>query len=110
MSIKLNKDQVCKIIIGTGKVVVYGLSCLALFIPHVENSVTAAKRLTVEASYSGAIKAIMNSDMLGSYKKNVIDVLQNNRSEDYYKAVIEVINSNMLDSYKIETIKTITTK
>ena len=101
MSIKINKDQVGRIIIGTGKVIVYGLSCLALIIPNVENSVNAAKRLTVEASYSGAIKAIMNGNMLDSYKKKIIDVLLKNQSEEYYKSVIEVVNSDMLDSYKV---------
>ena len=108
MSINMNKEQVGKIILGTGKVVLYGLSCLALIIPHVENSVSAVKDLTVKADYSGAIKAIMNSNMLDSYKKNLVEVIQKNQNEDYYKSVIEVINSNMLDSYKLETINKIT--
>lgn len=108
MSIKLNKEQVGKIIVGTGKAIVCGLSCLALIVPHVENSVNAVKRLTVKADYSGAIKAIMNSDMLGSYKKDAVEAVQKDQNEDYYKSVIEVVNSNMLGSYKVETIKKIT--
>lgn len=108
MSIKLNKEQVGKIIAGTGKVIVCGLSCLALIAPHVENGVNAVKRLTVKADYSGAIKAIMNSDMLGSYKKDAVEAVQKDQNEDYYKSVIEVVNSNMLGSYKVETIKKIT--
>ena len=108
MSIKLNKEQVGKIIAGTGKAIVCGLSCLALIAPHVENSVSAVKRLVVKADYSGAIKAIMNSDMLGSYKKDAVEAVQKDRDEDYYKSVIEVVNSNMLGSYKVETIKKIT--
>ena len=107
MNIKMNKEQVGKIIVGTGKVVVYGLSCLALIAPHVENSIDAVKRLTAKADYSGAIKAIMNSDMLGSYKKDAVEAVQKDRDEDYYKSVIEVANSNMLGSYKVETIKKI---
>jgi hypothetical protein len=105
----MNKDQVGRIIIGTGKAILCGLSCLALIVPHVDNSVSAVKRLTVEASYSGAIKAIMESNMLDSYKKIAVDVLLKNQDEDYYKAVIEVVNSNMLDRYKVETIEKITT-
>lgn len=108
MSINLNKEQVGKIIVGTGKVIVCGLSCLALIVPHVENSVSAMKRLTVKADYSGAVKAIMNSDMLGSYKKDAVEAIQKGQNEDYYKSVIEVVNSNMLGSYKVETIKKIT--
>ena len=108
MSINISKEQVGKIILGTGKVILSGLSCLALIVPHVENSVNAVKGLTVKADYSGAIKAIMNSDMLDSYKKDAVEVIQNNQSEEYYKSVIEIINSNMLDSYKLDTIKKIT--
>lgn len=107
MAIKLTKEQVGKVVIGTGKVIICGLSCLALIAPHVENSISAVKRLTVKADYSGAIKAIMNSSMLGSYKKEAVEAVQNNRDEDYYKSVIEVVNSNMLGSYKVETIKKI---
>ena len=55
MSIKLSKEQVGKIVVGTGKAVVFGLSCLALVVPHVENSINAVKRLTAKADYSGAI-------------------------------------------------------
>ena len=105
MAIKLNKEQVGKIVMGTGKVIICGLSCLALIVPHVESGIGAVKRLTVKADYSGAIKAIMNSDMLGSYKKDAVEAVQKDRDESYYKSVIEVVNSNMLGSYKVETIK-----
>lgn len=107
MNINFDKEQVGKVIAGTGKVIICGLSCLALIAPHVENSINAVKRLKVEASYSGAIKAIMNSNMLGSYKQAAIDALQKDRDVDYYKSVIEVVNSSMLGSYKVETIKKI---
>lgn len=107
MSIKLSKDQVSRIAMGTGKVIICGLSCLALIAPHVESSVEAVKRLMTKADYSGAIKAIMNSDMLGSYKKDAVEAVQRDRDENYYKSVIEVANSNMLGSYKVETIKNI---
>jgi len=107
MSIKINKEQVGKIIVGTGKVIVCGLSCLALIAPHVENSIDAVKRLTAKADYSGAIKAIMNSSMLSSYKQEAVEAVQKDRDADYYKSIIEVVNSNMLGSYKVDTIKKI---
>ena len=107
MSIKLSKEQVGKIVVGTGKAVVFGLSCLALIIPHVENSINAVKRLTAKADYSGAIKAIMSSDMMSSYKQDAIEAVLKDKDEAYYESVIEVINSNMLSSYKIDTIKKI---
>ena len=107
MNIKISKEQAGKIIAGTGKVLVYGLSCLALIAPHVENSVSAVKRLTAKADYSEAIKAIINSNMMSSYKQDAIEAVQKDRDADYYKSVIEVVNSNMLGSYKVETIKKI---
>jgi len=108
MSIKMNKDQVGRIIIGTGKAILCGLSCLALIVPNVDNSINSVKSLRVKASYSEAIKAIMGSNMLDSYKKDTVEVVQKDQNEDYYKAVIEVVNSNMLDRYKVDTIKQIT--
>lgn len=107
MNVKLNKEQVGKIVMGTGKALVCGLSCLALIVPHVESSVAAVKRLTAKADYSGAVKVIMNSDMMSSYKRDAIDAMQKDRDEDYYKSIIEVVNSNMLGSYRVETIKKI---
>lgn len=107
MSIKFDKEQVGKIIVGTGKVVVLGLSCLALIIPNVENSINSAKRLTAKADYGGAIEAILNSDMLGSYQKEAIEAVLKNQDTSYYKAVIEIVNSNLLGSYKVETIRKI---
>ena len=107
MSIKMDKEQFGKIIAGTGKVVICGLSCLALIAPHVENGVNAVKRLTAKADYSGAIKAIINSSMLSSYKQDAIEAVKKDQDATYYKSVIEVVNSNMLGSYKVETIKKI---
>lgn len=107
MSIKISKEQVGKIIVGTGKAIICGLSCLALIAPHVESSIGAVKRLTAEADYSGAIKAIINSNMLSSYKQDAIEAVQKDRDAAYYKSVIEVVNSSMLGSYKVETIKKI---
>ena len=107
MSIKIDKEQIGKVIVGTGKVLVFGLSCLALIVPHVENSISAVKRMTAKADYGEAIRAIMNSDMLGSHQRDSVEAVQKNRDESYYKAVIEIANSDMLGSHKVETIKKI---
>lgn len=107
MSVKIDKEQVGKIIMGTGKVIICGLSSLALIAPHVEKGVGAMKRLMVKADYGGAVEAIMNSDMLGSYKRDAVEAVQKDKDAGYYKSVIEVVNSNMLGSYKVETIKKI---
>lgn len=59
------------------------------------------------ASYSKAVKAIVESNMLDSRKCEAIELLKRDGDDDYYKAVISVINSNMLDSRKVDTIRTI---
>lgn len=104
---KVNGKQIGKVIMGTGKVLICTLSSLALIAPHVENSVNAVKRLTLKPDYNGAVKAIMNSDMLGSYKKEAVEAVKKDKDTEYYKSVIEVVNSNMLGSYRVETIKKI---
>ena len=107
MSINFSKEQVGKVVIGTGKVILCGLSCLALIAPHVEDGINAVKRLTAKATYGGAVEAIMNSSMLSSYKQEAVEALQKDKDADYYKSIIEIVNSSMLSSYKVETIKKI---
>ena len=107
MNVKIDKEQVGKVIMGTGKVLIGGLSCLALIAPHVENGINAVKRLTVKANYSGAVATIMSSSMLSSYKQEAVEAVQKDRDADYYQSVIEIVNSSMLGSYKVETIKKI---
>ena len=55
--------------------------------------------------YGDAVDAIMNSDMLGSYKKEATTALIKHQSSSFYKAIINIVNSDMLGSYKVETIK-----
>lgn len=107
MNIKISRQQVGTIIGMTGKVVVCALSCIAMIAPHVKDCVEAGKQLTAKADYSGAIKAIMNSDMLSSYKKDAISIIQKDKDASYYKSIIEVVNSDMLGSYILDTIKLI---
>ena len=58
-------------------------------------------------SYSKAVKAIVESNMLDSRKSEAIESLKRDGDTDYYKAVISIVNSNMFDSRKVETIRTI---
>ena len=64
------------------------------------------KRKTREpANYGEAVKAIVNSDMLDSYKKEIMGMLSAYGRQEYYEAVIDIVNSDMLDSYKKEMIE-----
>lgn len=58
------------------------------------------------ANYSKAVEAIVESNMLDSYKRDVMEMLKRDGDSDYYKAVISIVNSDMLDSYKRDMIET----
>ena len=63
------------------------------------------RKADVIANYSGAVKAILNSDMLDSYKRDVMGMLKTDGNADYYETIISIANSDMLDSYKKEMIE-----
>ena len=67
----------------------------------------ARKHGNMTASYGEAVKAIVHSDMLDSYKRDVVGLLKTNGDVEYYESVISIVNSNMLDSYKKEMVKTL---
>lgn len=55
--------------------------------------------------YDDAVKVIINSNMLSSYKTEAIHVLKHDESPDYYRAVISTVNSDMMSSYKVDIIR-----
>lgn len=57
--------------------------------------------------YSDVFSAIMNSDMMSSYKKEAAAILPKDGDSELYKAVIHVLNSDMMSSSKLETIRSI---
>ena len=89
------------------KIVGYGL---ALVLPHAVVGYVSNKNDTVTADYGGAVKAIMNSDMLSSYKQEAIKALKTDGSIDYYKAVIHVVYSSAMSSYKVNMIQDLSSK
>lgn len=64
-----------------------------------------AFRYSGNVKYDDAVKVIMNSYMLNSYKTEAINVLKRDESPDYYRAVISTVNSDMMGSYKVDTIR-----
>ena len=64
-----------------------------------------AFRYCGDVDYNDAVKAIMNSDMISSYKTEAISVLKRDETSEYYKAVISTINSDMISSYKVNVIR-----
>ena len=60
--------------------------------------------------YYDAVNSIMESNMLDSYKREIVEMIKPDSNSDYYNSVISVLESNMLDSYKRDTIKTLSEK
>lgn len=91
------------------KIVGYGL---ALVLPHAIVGYVSSKNdtTTVTANYSGAVEAIMKSDMMSSYKQEAINALKTDGSIDYYKAVIHVVYSSAMSSYKVNMIRDLSSK
>ena len=64
-----------------------------------------AIRYCGNVGYDDAVKAITDSNMMGSHKIEAIAMLEHERASDYYRAVISTVNSNMMGSHKIEAIR-----
>lgn len=65
----------------------------------------SAVRYSGNVGYDDAVKVIMNSNMLSSYKTEAISALDKDGTSDYYRAVISTVNSDMMSSYKVDAIR-----
>ena len=65
---------------------------------------------TYATNYYDVVNVIVNSDMLDSYKEEMINVVENFKAPSYYQAVTNIVNSNMLTSTKIDMIKKMSLK
>lgn len=103
--ININKEAIGKVVKNCANIAVVGL---AMILPRItEKNVATVKHYIGKDNYSDAVSAIMGSDMLGSYKKELIGIVKKDETTEYYGAVIEIIHSDMLGSYKVETIRQI---
>ena len=66
-----------------------------------------AVRYSGNVGYDDAVKVIMNSNMMASYKTEAISVLKHDSTPDYYRAVISTVNSDMMSSYKVDASRNI---
>lgn len=64
-----------------------------------------AVRYCGNVGYDDAVKVIMNSNMMSSYKIEAISELKHDNTPDYYRAVISTVNSDMMSSYKVDAIR-----
>lgn len=95
--------------VGDFAVSVFGLALIGGFsLASRKSNVYVTKNYcSTTASYSKAVKAIMESDMYDHYKRTAITMLEHDGDADYYEAVISIVNSDMYDHYKVESIKSL---
>ena len=91
--------------IGAGNKIKNGVT---LLVNELANNSNILKEQNNEpADYYKAVEAIVQSDMLDSYKQEMVKTLKQNANSSYYEAVISIINSDMLDSQIVKMVKTI---
>ena len=103
--ININKGVIGRVAKNCASVAVFGI---AMVLPHLtEKNMATVKHYIGKANYSDAISAIMGSDMFGSYKKELVEIVKRNETNEYYGTIIEIINSDTFGSYKVDMIRKI---
>lgn len=103
--ININKEAIGKVAKNCANIMVFGL---AMILPHItEKNMITVKHYIGKANYSDAISAIMGSDMFGSYKKELIEIVKKDETNEYYGTIIEIVNSDTFGSYKVDMIRKI---
>ena len=72
-----------------------------------DKRIIKAIRYSGKVKYDDAIRAITESNMLGSSMAEAMDLVQSNMETEYYRAVISAIQSSTLGSTKIIMLKNI---
>lgn len=99
---KINFEPVANVAKDICKIVGYGT---AMMLPYAIKEMILREVNNKPVGYSDAVKVIMNSSMLSSYKHEAMTALKPEGGNDYYKAVIYVVNSSMLGSDKVKMIQ-----
>ena len=97
----INLKPIGKFVKIAGRAVAYG----TLFGVCSKTQDVSERHNNLTATYSDAVKAIMDSDMLMGDKSDTIAVLARNENSEFYKAIIHVANDvRMTSRFKTETI------
>ena len=105
MKIKITKEAIGNVAKAGGMVILYGLAAMASRVSV--KDVIDTVRYSGNVGYSDAFGAIMDSDMMSSYKNEAIELLKREQDVEYYKAGIKLVHSDMMSSYKMSAIKKI---
>ena len=73
---------------------------------NTDNETTDSKPKTDDrTSYSDAVNAIMNTEMLSTWKQEMINAISTDMSEDIYKAIVCIAqDERMLNAVKRDTV------
>ena len=107
--IKITKSQV-KDFVRNCCLLAYGAAAIAGACMTKSAQTNRITNYSRTATYSDAVKAIMESSMFGSHKTRAIELLKRDGDTEYYMAVVTVANSSMFSSNKIEAIETLSKK
>lgn len=83
---------------------------MAVRFTGMDKQILKAIRYRGNVKYDDAIQAITESNMLGSYMIEAMNLVQSNMTCEYYRSVINIVQANTLGSTKIEMIKKINKK
>jgi hypothetical protein len=86
-------------------IVVFGTLMMLPRVLHVEY--VSGEHEHERVGYYDAVRAIMETGMFASDKREMVAAMKQKASEDYYKAVISIANTDMFASDKIEMIKSL---
>lgn len=98
---------------GVGTVAGYAKAGCAVVLPIVTvafaekgaNYIIDKIRYGGKVGYDDAIRAILNSDMYSSARKEAIALVKTDGDAEYYRSVIYIATSDMYSSAKVETIR-----
>ena len=95
-----NVKQAVKVIC---KIAAYGT---LVMLPRVLNvEIVSGNHDYESVGYHDAVRAILESGMFASDKREAISVMKRNGGEEYYKSVISIIKTGMFSGDKIEMIR-----
>ena len=104
----LDKEKIGKFAKKTCEFAIYGVATILSYV-SVKDTLDVIRYSGI-VDYGDAVHAIMNSDMLSSYKTKAVEILPKDGNSDLYKAIIGVVRSDMLSSNKVKSIENICEK
>lgn len=109
---KLSNESIKRGLISTAEIIkkgfmIAGPIVAATLINGKAEEIVNKMRYCGEVGYDDAVKAILDSDMLSSYRKEAVSLVKLDAESDYYKSVIYAVQSSLLGSDRVDLIRKI---